>query len=261
MVSGKRERFEKLNPWRVRRREVQRPFHPALVMDRKGARARRPFPSREILSFEPFALFEEFFMELPGEFQEHPHRGVEMVTLVLQGHYRHLDGLGHDLALGEGWVDHVVAGRGMKHREMPARYGLTRGLQLWVGLPPGVRETEPHCRQIPPEAIPEEQGPGFVRRRIAGKKGALSLHLPVEWEEVRMEPRALLECRVPPGGRGFIYFLDGLAYREPEDEDEGRTSLKPGMFWPLEGGEGLLLRGDRTEQSRFTFIRFSPAGA
>jgi redox-sensitive bicupin YhaK (pirin superfamily) len=147
----------------------------------------------------------------------------------------------------------------MKHREMPARYGLTRGLQLWVNLPPEVRETEPHCRQISPEEIPEERGPGFVLRRIAGGEGALSLHLPVEWEDVEMEPRSSWECRVPPGGRGFLYFLDGLAYRESEDEED-RFPLKPGMFWPLEGGERLLLRGDRAERSRFAWIRFSPVG-
>lgn len=231
-------------------------------MDRKGARARRAFPSRELLSFEPFALFEEFFMELPGEFQEHPHRGVEMVTLVLRGHYRHLDGLGHDLNLGEGWVDHVVAGRGLKHREMPARYGLTRGLQLWVGLPPEAREVEPRCRQVSPEEIPEERGPGFVRRRITGP-GALRLHLPVEWEDVELEPRASLELRIPPGGRGFLYFLEGLAYREieGEDEEEERFSLKPGLFWPLEGGERVLVRGDRTERARLVLVRFSPRNA
>ncbi len=233
---------------------MSQPFYTALVMDRRGARARRPFPSRELASWDPFVLFEEFFMELPGEFQEHPHRGVEMVTLVLGGYYRHLDGLGHDLALAEGWVDYVVAGRGMKHREMPARYGLTRGLQLWVALPSPDCETEPRCRQVAPEEIPEEREKGLVRRRIAGEGAALSLHLPVEWEEVEMEPRSFWECRVPPGGRGFLYCLEGLAFREPEDEEEESFPLKPGLFWPLEGGEGLAIRGDRKEGARFAFI-------
>lgn len=83
---------------------------------------------------DPFlALAEDWFSE-PG-FEWHPHRGIETVTLVLDGVLEHGDNLGHAGALEPGDVQWMTAGRGIIHRELAYRNEHAHTLQLWLNLP------------------------------------------------------------------------------------------------------------------------------
>ena len=79
----------------------------------------------------------------PGEAKgapDHPHRGFETVTYLLEGEMEHEDSAGHRGALGPGDVQWMTAGAGVVHSEMPsarcsATGGRMHGFQLWVNLP------------------------------------------------------------------------------------------------------------------------------
>lgn len=69
----------------------------------------------------------------PGAgFPDHPHRGLEIVTWVLEGALRHRDGAGHDAVVRPGEVQHLRAGTGVVHAETNAAAGRTRFVQLWL---------------------------------------------------------------------------------------------------------------------------------
>src|SRR5256712_3871388 len=109
-----------------------------------GFVARRPFPG-EIDSVDPFLLIDEMgpVDYAAGEAigaPDHPHRGFETVTYVLEGEMEHEDSAGHRGRLGPGDVQWMTAGAGIVHSEMPSRRireqgGRVHGFQVWVNLP------------------------------------------------------------------------------------------------------------------------------
>jgi redox-sensitive bicupin YhaK (pirin superfamily) len=109
-----------------------------------GFIVRRPFPSTGFRHADPFLLLDEMGpVEYgPGEAigaPDHPHRGFETVTYVLEGEMEHEDSAGHRGRIGAGDVQWMTAGRGIVHSEMPSRAmrqrgGRMHGFQIWVNL-------------------------------------------------------------------------------------------------------------------------------
>lgn len=114
---------------------------------------------------------------VPG-FPEHPHRGFETVTIVLEGFVDHSDSAGQTGRYGEGDVQWMTAGSGMQHAEM---FPLLRQdkenhlhlFQVWVNLPKVSKFVSPHFKMLWYEDIPliDLNGDGSNRstlRLIAG---------------------------------------------------------------------------------------------
>ncbi len=109
---------------------------------------------------DPFLMLDEFGSEeasdYVGGFPDHPHRGFETVTYMLNGRMRHRDSVGNSGLLTNGGVQWMTAGRGIIHSEMPEQEdGLMRGFQLWVNLPAKNKMTAPGYQDLPSAAIPE----------------------------------------------------------------------------------------------------------
>jgi hypothetical protein len=90
-----------------------------------GFVVRRPFPGERMDSVDPFLLIDEMgpVDYGPGEAigaPDHPHRGFETVTYVLEGEMEHEDSAGHRGRLGPGDVQWMTAGAGIVHSEMPS---------------------------------------------------------------------------------------------------------------------------------------------
>jgi len=79
----------------------------------------------------------------PASVEEHPHRGFEIMSYVLEGAIEHRDNLGHVSRIGTGDLQLMQTGSGLEHEEhfveTPAEI-----LQIWL---------DPHFRQettVPP---------------------------------------------------------------------------------------------------------------
>src|SRR5678809_608612 len=81
----------------------------------------------------PFLFLSEDWFGPPGGFETHPHRGMQTVTIVLEGSLEHKDHTGAHGVLNAGDVQWMTAGRGVLHSEMPK--GKVHTLQLWLNLP------------------------------------------------------------------------------------------------------------------------------
>ena len=71
---------------------------------------------------DPFLMLDRIDSDDPDSyiagFPNHPHRGFENVTIMLEGLMRHQDSVGNDGLLRPGDVPWMTAGRGMLHEEM-----------------------------------------------------------------------------------------------------------------------------------------------
>ena len=57
---------------------------------------------------------------------DHPHRGFETVTYMLEGEFEHEDSAGNRGAIAAGDVQWMTAGGGVVHSEMPAAPSASR---------------------------------------------------------------------------------------------------------------------------------------
>lgn len=167
---------------------------------------RRLFPTFAQPPHDPFVLLDEFTVTPPAAFPDHPHRGFEAVTYLLQGALRHQDSLGTDSIVGAGGAQRFTAGRELRHAEEPVGERAW-GLQLWVVLPPALRECEPSYQAVPQLAW--ETSDGIERCWIVGGSSLLALQTPVEYVLLRLPHGAEGAHPLPRSWRGFAYALAG----------------------------------------------------
>ncbi|CAM9815174.1 unnamed protein product [Chrysoparadoxa australica] len=158
-------------------------------------------------------MLDEFNVSKPAGFPDHPHRGFETVTYMLQGEVEHEDFKGHRGRIGPGDLQWMTAGRGIIHSEMP--YGSTEawGLQLWVNLGSPDKMCEPAYQELKREQIPEVTEAGVTARIIAGTAlGTTSpvyTRTPVHYIHYKLKPNQRLEHMVEVGWTAFLYILHG----------------------------------------------------
>ena len=110
-------------------------FKPAWQNEGQGARVLRIIGNQYLKNLDPFLMLDLFKVRLPAGFPDHPHRGFETVTYMLEGSFYHEDFKGHKGKIGPGDIQWMTAGRGIVHSEIPAsaeEYSL--GFQLWINL-------------------------------------------------------------------------------------------------------------------------------
>ena len=91
-------------------------------------------------NFSPFLMVDELksdeSKDYVGGFPPHPHRGIETLTYMLQGHFQHKDHMGNVGELRSGGAQWMAAGRGVIHSEMPMmEEGSLHGFQIWINQP------------------------------------------------------------------------------------------------------------------------------
>lgn len=156
-------------------RRVSKVISGVPATDGAGVRMTRVIATEELDHFDPFLLLDEFRSDDPNDyiagFPDHPHRGFETVTYMLEGEMLHEDHLGNRGRLTSGSVQWMSAGRGVIHSEMPQQEeGRMHGFQLWINLPAAEKLKDAAYRDISPEAVPEAPLPdGGLARVIAGR--------------------------------------------------------------------------------------------
>ena len=119
-------------------------FKPQWQNEGVGARVLRVVGNQYLKNFDPFLMLDFFKVKLPAGFPDHPHRGFETVTYMLEGEFYHEDFKGHQGKIGPGDIQWMTAGRGIVHAEIPAsseQYSL--GFQLWINLRKGNKMDPP----------------------------------------------------------------------------------------------------------------------
>jgi quercetin 2,3-dioxygenase len=143
----------------VKARYLQRVISSIPTFDGGGVKLRRSLGQSGFTRLDPFLMLDEFYSENPDDyiagFPDHPHRGFETVTYMLDGHMLHQDHLGNKGNLKSGGAQWMTAGRGIIHSEVPQQEsGRMRGFQLWINLPANEKMKPAGYLDIQPDEIP-----------------------------------------------------------------------------------------------------------
>ncbi|MBW4510754.1 MAG: pirin family protein [Scytonematopsis contorta HA4267-MV1] len=211
----------------------------------EGARflVRRPFPKSSFSEFDPFLLLDELgpINLKPGQAKgapDHPHRGFEIVSYVLDGRLEHKDSAGHAGLLNPGDVQWMTAGAGVVHSEMPESMftqtgGRLHGIQLWVNLPQRDKMMPPSYQEIPAAHIPVAQTEDksvtvrVITGEALGAKAVIQTRTPITYLHFTLQPGATMIQPVPKEYNAFVYVLEGsgLFGTEPTPGDDGQMVL------------------------------------
>ncbi len=206
-------------------RSVQHVVGAVRTVEGAGFVVRRPFPVPGFSQFDPFLLLDEMGpVDLPpGEAKgapDHPHRGFETVTYILEGQAQHRDSAGNAGALGPGDVQWMTAGSGVVHSEMPSREfarhgGRMHGFQIWVNLPRRDKMMPPRYQELPSARIPVASTPdGRVRVKVIageslGARAVIDTRTPIQYLHFTLEPGGRFEQPVPGDHNAFAYVFGG----------------------------------------------------
>ena len=192
--------------------------------DGAGVKLRRSLGRSQHLRLDPFLMLDEFSSDNADDyiagFPNHPHRGFETVTYMLDGHMQHKDHLGNTGELRSGGVQWMTAGRGIVHSEMPQQErGRMRGFQLWINLPGREKMKPAGYRDIQPAEIPVVALPGGGRvKAIAGTleidgrstAGPITgLSTDPTYLDVELPAGAAFSQPIPSDYNAFIYAYEG----------------------------------------------------
>uniref|UniRef100_M3XU69 Pirin n=1 Tax=Mustela putorius furo TaxID=9669 RepID=M3XU69_MUSPF len=135
-----------------------------------GARVRRSTGRPELKDLDPFLLFDEFKGGRPGGFPDHPHRGFETVSYLLEGgSMAHEDFCGHVGQMNPGDLQWMTLGLGILQAENPCAKEQAQGLQLWVNLQSSEKVVEPQSQELKSKEIPKPRQDGVTVAVISGE--------------------------------------------------------------------------------------------
>ncbi len=233
------------------------------TLEGAGVRLRRAFGFNRENLFDPFLLLDDFRGEAPEDFirgfPDHPHRGIETITYMIEGTVEHGDSLGNQGTIGPGDVQWMTAGSGIIHREMPQpnRYGRMGGFQLWANLPASHKMMNPRYRDVLEAQIPTvELNRGACARVVSGLINGVAgpvqdVVVEPRYLDMHMQPGSVFDLPVPEGHTAFAYVYEGAVLFEGEDYPAGNHSLVLFM-------DGDRLAGHSEGGARFLLISGRP---
>jgi quercetin 2,3-dioxygenase len=201
-------------------RAVRRIVRGMPTSDGAGVKLRRVIGQPQLPDLDPFLMLDEFGTDQAEDyiagFPDHPHRGFETVTYMLDGRMRHRDNHGNEGVLVPGSVQWMTAGRGLVHSEMPEQQeGRMRGFQLWLNLPAREKMTAPKYQEFGPERIPTAcPARGVTAKVIAGHVAGIAgpIRQPATdptYLDVGLEPGATFVQPLPADYAAFLYVFEG----------------------------------------------------
>lgn len=206
-------------------RQVERVIRAHRQLEGGGFVVRRPFPSEGLALVDPFLLLDEMGPAQygPGEAvgaPDHPHRGFETVTYMLDGQFEHEDSAGHKGSIAAGDVQWMTAGSGVVHSEMPSadirrQGGRLHGFQVWVNLPARDKMMRPRYQEVPASGIPHattHDGLADVRviaGEALGVRAVIDTRTPIVYQDWNLRPGAVVDQPLAEDNHAFVYVFEG----------------------------------------------------
>ena len=214
--------------------------------DGAGVQLTRMVGTPQLDAVDPFLMLDRIDSDDPDSyiagFPDHPHRGFETVTIMLEGLMRHQDSVGNNGLLRAGDVQWMTAGRGIIHSELPEMIdGRLKGFQLWVNLPAEKKMMPPGYQDIPADRISTATFDGGEARVIAGNfegiDGPAQVQIPIRLMDVCLS--ASVEWTLEPerGNDVFVCVYEG-AMQAVDAEGQMHDVPAPGVG--VFGGDGKL---------------------
>ena len=186
--------------------------------------------------YDPFLVLVEDWMREPGGFPDHPHRGIETVTLVLDGQLHHADNRGNSGVLAQDDVQWMTAGKGIIHAELPNEDKASHTLQLWLNLPAAAKMVESAYQDLLAERALRVDEAGANLRLLSGTVEGIAApaqtQTPVQYLDLRLNAGARIDLPVPASHNGFVLVVEG-AVKVGADRVQGSEGQVLWLHYPL----------------------------
>lgn len=232
----------------LRRSEVVKRIASIAAIDGAGATVQRVFPSPQLRHLDPFVLLDDFAVTAPAGFPDHPHRGFEAFTYMIDGSFHHRDNLGNDSLITSGGTQRFNSGRGARHSEMPGGAGTHRGLQLWVNLPRRLKTMDPEYEGTAADVMPIERTSELEVRTVVGKGSPVALHTEVDYLDVTLLADDGFRRTIPEGRNTLVYVIAGAIDLAGHEVSRGQGVLLSSGELEIGGSTG----------ARFAFLSGRP---
>jgi quercetin 2,3-dioxygenase len=243
-----------------RRRPVSQLVRAQRAVEGAGFVVRRAIPSVEHRFTDPFLLLDHMgeVDHAPGEAKgapDHPHRGFETVTYLLDGALEHRDSTGSGGVIRDGGTQWMTAGGGIVHSEMPTERlvregGLLHGVQLWVNLPAHEKLVTPRYQDIGADRltlVSSADGGALVRivaGEVAGHHGPGATHTPIAYAHATLAPGARLDVPWRSDFNALVYVLAGKG-----TAGDG-SPIEEGVLAVMGDGDHVTITADAHQDSR-----------
>ncbi len=146
----------------------------------------------------------------PGQgFGTHPHRDMEIITLVLEGELRHQDSMGNGSIIRPGEVQRMSAGTGVAHSEVNAsRTASLHLLQIWI-LPERKGLAPSYEQKNFPES--ERRGRLLLVASREGSEGSVRVHQDARLHAGTFERGEGARLPLAPGRGAWAHVARGKA--------------------------------------------------
>ena len=246
---------------KARERRVVTVVNAPRMLEGAGFEVRRAFSGVDLALVDPFLLLDHMgaVEYAPGEAKgapDHPHRGFETVTYMMDGVIEHRDSNGGGGLITDGATQWMTAGAGIVHSEMPTeeivtKGGLFHGVQLWVNLPQAQKWAPAQYQDLDADRavlLASEDG-GAIVRLIAGDlsnhRGPGSTRTPIMYAHASVSPGERLQVPWRPDFNALVYVLAGQGAVGPDQQ-----SIREGQLAVLGQGDLVSIFSDPKQESR-----------
>lgn len=195
-------------------------FIPAMeTSEGAGVTVHRTIGTPALRNYDPFMMLDQISSDNPDEyvagFPEHPHRGFNTFTYMIDGDMEHKDSMGNTGNLGPGGAQWMKAASGVIHSEMPKQEdGLMRGFQLWINLPSANKMDKPEYQEYTSDAFSVVETSDYKVKVVIGNFSDVNSPIvdnitDVTFFDVQVNPGESLQHKLPTENNSFLYVFEG----------------------------------------------------
>lgn len=176
--------------------------------------------------FGPLLVFNDDVIKPGRGFGMHPHREMEIVTVVLKGELEHRDSMGNTERIIPGQIQRMSAGTGLMHSEMnPSPDKEVNLLQLW--FEPAQRRLEPSYEMVgyDPQAMAGKLLP-IVSGSLPETPGVGRIHQDLTIYLSRLNAGGSVRFTQQPDRRTYLFVIEGEAALNAEHRFGRRDAVR-----------------------------------
>lgn len=160
------------------------------------------------MGFRSLRVVNEDRVQPGGGFPLHPHRDMEILSLVLSGSLKHKDSSGNSQIIPAGGVQLISAGTGVQHSEYnPSSDDEVHFLQIWIhpeqeNLEPGYQFAEFNLSSRPDNLIP--------LANQSGSRGAVTIHQDASIDYLNLSRGGRLDKKLAADRYAWVQVIVGV---------------------------------------------------
>lgn len=174
------------------------------------------------MGFSDLRVINDDYLAPGGGFASHPHRDMEIISVVLEGELEHKDSMGNGTVIKVGEIQKMSAGTGVIHSEYnPSGLEITRFLQIWIF--PDRQGLEPSYQQ---RNFPMEELLNTFRLVVSpdARQNSIVISQDAELYEGKLQQGAMVEMEISAQRKYWVHVASGRVSVNGDD---------------LEGGDGM----------------------